>query len=83
MYETNNCMKRTSAYLCILAFYGRGNTENFQLDFLMQPVYSRYSFVGSLQLGIPYTYTMLAVTRKMPDAKKKMRVAVKVSGRQF
>ena len=69
-------MKRTSAYLCILASYGRGNTENL-------PVYSRYSFVGSLQLGIPYTYTMLAVTRKMPDAKKKMRVAVKVSGRQF
>jgi len=36
-----------------------------------------YNFVGSVQLGIPYTYAMLSVTKKVPDTKKKMRLAVK------
>lgn len=37
----------------------------------------KYHAIMSLQLGIPFTYVMLAYTRKMAEAKQKVRVALK------
>lgn len=38
----------------------------------------KYNTSFSLQFGIPYTYAMFAYTRKIPEKKRKARVALKV-----
>jgi len=38
----------------------------------------RYQFTATMQFGIPYTYAMLAYTRKIPEKKRKFRGALKV-----
>ena len=53
--------------------------EGSSMSTILERDTERYRTVANLQFGIPYTYIILAHTWKLPEKKRKFRVALKVN----
>ena len=52
--------------------------EGSSMSTIIERDTTNYRTVANLQFGIPYTYIILAHTWKLPEKKRKFRVALKV-----
>ena len=53
--------------------------EGSSMSTIVERDTENYRTVANLQFGIPYTYIILAHTWKLPEKKRKVRVALKVN----
>ena len=53
--------------------------EGSSMSTIIERDTTNYRTVANLQFGIPYTYIILAHTWKLPEKKRKFRVALKVN----